>query len=125
MVQGASGLDVTAEFVKAGAELEGCAKEEFRAHGFEILLFQSAFNPAEAGGEPLQFFFEGGDVFLLKFFELERFDDIDRAMDGRVRFPVEESGFWDAELPGDGAEAPTVAAHHKEGVFGFGGMHKI
>ncbi|HMC28524.1 MAG TPA: hypothetical protein VKM56_12100 [Verrucomicrobiae bacterium] len=110
-------MDLTAQFVKAGAELEGGAKEEFGAHGFEVLFFQSAFDPAEAGGESLEFFFERGNVFLLKLFELERFDDIDRAMDGRVRFPVEEGGFWDAEFSGDGAEAPTVGAHHKEGIF--------
>ena len=118
-------MDVTAQFVEAGAKLEGCAKEEFGAHGFEVLFFQSAFDPAEAGGESLELFFEGRDIFLLKLFELERFDDVDGTMDRRVRFPVEESGFWDSELPGDGAKAPAVRAHHEEGVFRFGGVHII
>src|SRR3989442_2200021 len=89
-VKGASGLDVAAQLVEPGAELEGGAQEEFGAHGFEILLFESAFDAAKADGELLQLFFERGNVLLLELFELERFHDSNGAVIGRVGFPVKE-----------------------------------
>jgi len=125
VVQGAGGLDVAAQFVEPGTELEGGAQKKFGAHRFKVVLIQSALDAAKAGGEFLKLFLEGREIFLLQLFELERFHDVYRAMIGGIGFPIEESGFGDAELSGDGAEAPAVGAHDEESVFRFGGVHRI
>src|SRR6266850_3723694 len=67
---------VVAEFMEPGAQLHGSVKEEFGSHVVEVVLLESTFHASEVSGGLLEFFFEGGDISLLEFFELEAFHNM-------------------------------------------------
>jgi len=110
-------MGVDAQLLKAGAKLQGGAEKELGAHGLEILLLKGALDTRKEGGEFYEFVFEGGEVLFLEPFDMDRFEHLDGAAGERVGLPIEEGGFGDAELFGDGAETPALAAQCDEMIF--------
>lgn len=47
LVESASGLDIGSKLVETGTELEGGAEKKFRAHGFEVLFVEGAFDAGQ------------------------------------------------------------------------------
>jgi len=120
VVKAANRLDVSAGLAKFGTELERGAEKKLGAHGFEVVLLQSAFDADKAGGEFLQVFFVGWEVLFLNSFDVVCFQQVDRAAGFLVRFPIEEGGFGDAEFFGDGAVTPAIGAQRDESVLRVG-----
>ena len=73
-------MDVAAEAVQPGTELEESAQEEFGFHFVEILLLQGAFDAGKTTGELLELFFKGREVPFLEPFDVDTFYDVDSAV---------------------------------------------
>ena len=114
--------NIGAEFVQAGAEVNGSLEEEFRSHVLEAVLLQSLLDAGQVTGELLKFLFISRSVFFLKFFDLHAFNEVDFSPTFTV--PMEDGGFGDAQFVGDFAEAPAVGTKEHEGGLLFGGVHK-
>ena len=91
------GVGIAAKFLEAGAELDRHAEKKFGAHVIKAVDVEGTFDAAEDGGKFLEFFFKGGDKFLLNVLDLNGLEGIDEAAGFGFTFPVEKGGFGNAE----------------------------